>query len=270
MKRLLAFALVLLAASCGPVPSEDGRVEVARLAAYEMPPDRGGCNNDYDTRIGNWCYTPEDLLKCPKWDDEGNCIISVVDEGGQQPPCDEELGDCEETSAPPWSDQGYIDGLIDELQDFQPLHDATPQSPAGALIYFGNQLTNMASRYGPSILRVFNQQAFKAFNSFNQFKSAMGAAGVNAAGAKMHWHHVVEKSQEKLAKFSGQLLHNTANIVSLRGDLNTKLNGLYSSKNFQLTGSTEMRIRDWLATKSYEYQVQFGIEALEEIIENYK
>ena len=98
------------------------------------------------------------------------------------------------------------------------------------------------------------------FDSFNKLKRYLGDAGKEFA-----WHHIVEQSQTgKRANFAPELIHNTYNIVRIpsgHNSIHAKISAFYSSKQ-DFTGG--IIVRDWLATKDYDYQYDFGIKILEQ------
>ncbi|MBQ8614994.1 MAG: hypothetical protein IJ415_00265 [Clostridia bacterium] len=99
------------------------------------------------------------------------------------------------------------------------------------------------------------------YKSFDAFKKANGNAGENQA-----WHHIVEQNSDNIAKFGAENIHNTGNLVKVpggfKGSLHSKITGLYNSTNKAITGSSNMTVRSWLSTKSFDFQYQFGVEKL--------
>ena len=95
----------------------------------------------------------------------------------------------------------------------------------------------------------------KGFATFEAFKKAYGPAGEGYA-----WHHIVEQNADNIAKFGAERIHNTKNLIRLpngKGSIHAKISGFYSSKM-----KNGMRVRDYVKTKSYEEQYEFGIETL--------
>jgi len=112
----------------------------------------------------------------------------------------------------------------------------------------------LAVRYGP---RVANA-ATTGFDKFKKLKDYLGSPGANRA-----WHHIVEKCQEAKSGFSPQSIHNLRNIISIDNETHAKISGYYNSIQYAVTRSNTMRVRDWLAGKSYEFQMEFGIDVLD-------
>ena len=92
-----------------------------------------------------------------------------------------------------------------------------------------------------------------------------GIIDIIYAGKEFAWHHIVEQSQTgKRASFAPELIHNTYNIVRIpsgHNSIHAKISAFYSSKQ-DFTGG--IIVRDWLATKAYDYQYDFGIRILEQ------
>jgi len=108
-----------------------------------------------------------------------------------------------------------------------------------------------------------SQVADQGFRSFSAFKRAMGPAGPGQA-----WHHVVEQTPGNIARFGPEAIHNNANLVRLphgAGSIHARVSGLYSSIRPDITGSTSLTVRQWLATQSFEAQSAFGQRALQNI-----
>ncbi len=103
-------------------------------------------------------------------------------------------------------------------------------------------------------------QGAQSFNSFKTLKRALGPAGDGRV-----YHHIVEQRKTNVARFGAQAIHNTANVVNVPREVNVRLNALYSSKRPDITGSTTLRVREWLNTKSYADHQAFGLRALENV-----
>ncbi|NVJ09786.1 hypothetical protein HUW63_31755 [Myxococcus sp. AM001] len=101
---------------------------------------------------------------------------------------------------------------------------------------------------------------YRAWGSFSGFKKAMGPAGTNK-----QWHHLVEQTPGNVKRFGPQALHNTENIIPLVKPLHVDVSAFYSSIRRTLTGSTTLTVRQWLSTKSYEAQREFGLLAIENV-----
>ena len=110
---------------------------------------------------------------------------------------------------------------------------------------------------GEIIARQIAKRQIACFASFYAFKKSMGSAGRGFA-----WHHIVEQTPSNIARFGAKRIHNVNNIIKLPNGKNTihsKISGFYSSKQPFTNGVTD---REWLSTKSYEEQYEFGIETL--------
>lgn len=100
----------------------------------------------------------------------------------------------------------------------------------------------------------------QGYRSFRAFKNAQGSAGNGNA-----WHHIVNQNSTNLNRFGAEQIHNTNNLIKLpesAGQIHRQLTGYYNSIDPATTGSTTLRVREWLATQSYEFQWQFGIDTI--------
>ena len=79
---------------------------------------------------------------------------------------------------------------------------------------------------------------------------------------KTEVHHVVEQCQKTKSGFSNAQIQASSNKVTLDYSVHRKISGFYSSKQPSITGSTTMRVRDWLAGQSFEAQTKFGWEII--------
>ena len=91
------------------------------------------------------------------------------------------------------------------------------------------------------------------FKTFPQLKAFVGPAGKNR-----EWHHIVEQS--RIGQFTCEQIHNTNNVVSLPAGLHDKISAFYSSKPDFAGG---VRVRDWIAGKSFQEQWEFGMRQIE-------
>ena len=99
--------------------------------------------------------------------------------------------------------------------------------------------------------------ANKGFKTFNKFKKEFGTAGEG-----MNWHHIVEQTPSNIQRFGPEMIHNTNNLIRIpggKGSIHARISGHYSSKPRDLNGLT---VRQWLSTKSFEEQYEYGIKML--------
>ncbi len=133
--------------------------------------------------------------------------------------------------------------LINAVKD----GDQTAIDAFNAMTKDGEYLDDLIAGFDPT----------KGFASFTEFKSVFGAAGKDKA-----WHHVVEQTINS-GKFAPELLHNPANLFKLPhgpGSIHEAISAYYSSKIPGLTG--EKTFREWLSTKSFMEQFEYGIEVI--------
>ncbi|ADO72855.1 hypothetical protein [Stigmatella aurantiaca] len=101
---------------------------------------------------------------------------------------------------------------------------------------------------------------FRSWGSFSGLKSALGSAGQGK-----QWHHIVEQTPSNVKRFGPHSLHNTENVIPLDQTIHTRLSALYSSIRWNVTGSNNLTVRQWLSTQSYEAQRKFGLLAIENV-----
>ena len=75
---------------------------------------------------------------------------------------------------------------------------------------------------------------------------------------KTEVHRIVEQCQMKKSGFSKDLIQSSSNKVTLDYSAHRKISGFYSSKQPELTNGSNLRVRDWLAGQSFEFQTEFG------------
>ncbi len=99
------------------------------------------------------------------------------------------------------------------------------------------------------------------FKTFKELKAYLGSPGVGN-----QWHHIVEQAQLNASRagFAVEDVNNVENIIALQSgkdSVHSAISGLYSSKPYWAGGLT---VRDWLATKSFEEQFEFGMNSLKD------
>ncbi|WP_215831496.1 hemagglutinin repeat-containing protein [Pelorhabdus rhamnosifermentans] len=97
------------------------------------------------------------------------------------------------------------------------------------------------------------------FKTFKEFKAFLGSPG-----AGNQWHHIVEQAQQNAnrAGFDPEEINTVENIIALQSgkdSVHSAISGFYSSKPYWTGGLT---VRDWLATKSFEEQFDYGMNIL--------
>ena len=99
------------------------------------------------------------------------------------------------------------------------------------------------------------------FKTFKELKAFLGSPG-----AGNQWHHIVEQAQQNAsrARFAAKEINSVENIIALQSgkdSVHSAISGLYSSKPYWTGGLT---VRDWLATKSFAEQFEFGMNTLKD------
>jgi hypothetical protein len=82
------------------------------------------------------------------------------------------------------------------------------------------------------------------------------------APAGMNWHHIVEQTPANVAQFGPEAIHNTQNLVLLDAMTHTRISAFYSSIQPLVTGSSGLRVREWLSMQPFESQRVFGEQIL--------
>jgi hypothetical protein len=148
---------------------------------------------------------------------------------------------------------GYADTAIEEkFDDDVEVTSALPEGGGGSS---GNGTTVGSTGGGGS-----------ATGGYSVSIGASGIAAVpNPNNEKTERHHIVEQCQVKKSGFAQTDVQGNSNLIDLPYSQHRKISGLYSSVQPYSNG---MRVRDWLSTKSYEYQYQFGLERIGETWRN--
>ena len=81
---------------------------------------------------------------------------------------------------------------------------------------------------------------------------------------KQEIHHIVEQCQIGKSGFSSAEINLINNKVAIPRSAHHKISGHYSSKPAELNG---LRVRDWLAGKTFEEQYEYGLKILQQILE---
>jgi len=84
-------------------------------------------------------------------------------------------------------------------------------------------------------------------------------------GPGKEWHHIVEQTPGNVQRFGPRSIHNTDNVIPLDKTLHTRVSAFYSSIREGITRSTRLTVRQWLSTKSYAEQRDFGLLAIENV-----
>ena len=69
----------------------------------------------------------------------------------------------------------------------------------------------------------------------------------------------MEQTQITKSGFSKQMVHNTDNVLAVDQQIHQQISGYYSSARSFTEG---LKIRDWLAGRSFDEQSKFGIQIL--------
>lgn len=174
---------------------------------------------------------------------------------------------------PGYTPFGYAGGLYEYRTDlvrfgardyFAEIGKWTAEDPIGFLsggfndyAYVSNDPLNNIDPSGLEEISVGSNG--QGFNSHSSMTRALGPAGAGRA-----WHHIVNQNPANIAQFGNQAIHNTNNIVNLphgKGTIHNKITKHYLSK---APYSDNKRVRDWLKTKSFQFQYDYGMDKLKE------
>jgi RHS repeat-associated protein len=176
---------------------------------------------------------------------------------------------------PGYTPFGYAGGLYEYRTDlvrfgsrdyFAEIGKWTAEDPIGFLsggfndyAYVSNDPLNNIDPSGLEEITIGTNGGGQGFNSFGAFKNAMGPAGAGRA-----WHHIVNQNPANVAQFGNQAIQNTNNIVNLphgKGTIHNKITSHYLSKTRE---SGNQRVKDWLKSKDFQFQYDYGMDKLKE------
>ncbi|MGH7139338.1 MAG: hypothetical protein ACREHD_26635, partial [Pirellulales bacterium] len=106
----------------------------------------------------------------------------------------------------------------------------------------------------------------RGFASHDELVEFLGRAGKNKTNGQLNWHHIVEQHAENMAKFGAEAVHNTANVIALPADMHVEITAFYGSTQELVTGSATMTVREWIKSKSYREQYDFGVKVFEFVV----
>jgi hypothetical protein len=115
------------------------------------------------------------------------------------------------------------------------------------------RLRNTAFKY---VVRYGGKISGQGFKSFTAFKRVMGKAGTGK-----HWHHIVEQNPTNIVKFGANRIHNTNNIVRVNTSSHIGKNSI-SAHYSRIMKKSNKTVRQWLSTKSYDFQYKYGLKTL--------
>lgn len=82
------------------------------------------------------------------------------------------------------------------------------------------------------------------------------------AGDGFDWHHIVEQNAGNTKQFGNKAIQNSVNITKVAKNVHRgkgSISAYYSSKQAFTHG---LKVREWLATKSFAEQFEFGMNVL--------
>ena len=91
-----------------------------------------------------------------------------------------------------------------------------------------------------------------------------------APGDKTEVHHIVEQCQVNKSGFTVTQIQDESNLITLRQDIHREISSIYSSKIPELTGGSNLTVRNWLAGQSFDEQTKFGYNIIKSVLEAFK
>ncbi len=96
------------------------------------------------------------------------------------------------------------------------------------------------------------------FRTFGELKDYLGPPPPGHA-----WHHIVGQNADNIARFGPEYIHNTASVIAIphgKGSTHlAQIEAFLNSHRPEITGQGFKRVRDWVKTKSYQFQYEFGV-----------
>ena len=167
-----------------------------------------------------------------------------------------------------------LDAIIQTTKHFPGLERALPDLvhllPVGVIDNLAKSVKNTENLTQTQYAKILNivdaagknaDEVIEAtrFKSFKALKNYLGDPGPGN-----EWHHIVEQCQAKATRsgFDIQDINTVANVrATPKDDVHKAISAYYSSKQSFTDNKT---VRDWLNGKSYEEQLQFGLQKWEE------
>ncbi len=84
--------------------------------------------------------------------------------------------------------------------------------------------------------------------------------GARTNPANIQWHHIVEQWAPNVANFGRGAIHSFANVVPTPVHVHSAISIFYSSAPQWVRAAGFTRVRDWMATQSWDAQFRYGIE----------
>ncbi len=68
------------------------------------------------------------------------------------------------------------------------------------------------------------------------------------------------------ATFAAEKIHSKKNLIEIPNAVHKKISAFYSSKNTDITGKGYSSIREWMNTKSFKEQYEFGVKVTDHFL----
>lgn len=106
-----------------------------------------------------------------------------------------------------------------------------------------------------------NDEGFSSFDAFKKTSLEELLLRRYPGEAGEEYHHIVEQGGANEKNIPAEELHSTENIIPLPGPIHDLVSAKYSSE-YDKMGIT---VRQWLQTKSFDEQYQYGLKTLREL-----
>jgi RHS repeat-associated protein len=126
---------------------------------------------------------------------------------------------------------------------------------ANAAWYAGEGDPVNAGLSGMAIIPIAGSVLKTGFRSYSSLKKFLGSVGEGNV-----WHHIVEQCQVDKSNIPVELIQNPQNLRAIDKATHDKISGYYNSIDSKY--SDTMRVRNWLAGHSFQYQYNFGVDVL--------
>ncbi|HYM01146.1 MAG TPA: hypothetical protein VEZ90_19460, partial [Blastocatellia bacterium] len=99
---------------------------------------------------------------------------------------------------------------------------------------------------------------YREYQSFDALKRDLRPEG--SPGYQLH--HIVEQNPSNIERFGQGKIQSTENVVEIPTYAHEEISARYNSKNGD---SGDMTVREWLSSKPYPFQKEYGLRILKEV-----
>jgi len=167
--------------------------------------------------------------------------------------------------------EDYLNEMLDiGISIIDVIAIVSPSKGAGTFIFAKTGTGTITAKALSSHLKTMANIAKTTLKGGKGYKSQRAFEKIHGkASPGNELHHIVEQKgfqQLNELKFGRTNIHNTKNIIDIpgkeAGTLHKKVTGHYNTKSFPFTNGKS--VREWLSTKSFQEQYDYGIKILKE------